>query len=519
MPNDCLRIIESKAKVRHSRNAMSRVSMNAPPSTSSPSNSFKLQQIAATLEDKMEIRMSRLEKSINEMKALVVTTPATVKAVEEMCVTCGANHNFNNCPLIRRGHKFPVFHDNLHQCQQTAAVGNFVQGNSGYRPPSVANQMRPPGFTQPNAQNNNRNQGNQVHQGANNNSGLNHQAPAYQALVQQAPVTNLKFEAYTKANDANMNILQMKLDNFQRNQNNFQRSYNDSQKKQDDFQNMMLSFMQNYHNKNALSLGSLPSNTIPNPRNEAKAITTRIGVSYDGPPIPLQVVEKEPEVTKDTVLPSTEEIQPPLVQEQNKDKEPIDEPFVAKMTKTNLPYPSRLAKEKLHEKDDILASKFMDIFRDLHFELSFVDALIHMPKFAPMFKKLLNNKDKLIELTKTPLNENCSAVVLKKLLEKLGDPGRFLIPCDFLEFDDCLALADLGASINLMPLSIWKKLRLPGLNDTKMVLELADRTISKPTGVAKNVFVKVGRFYFPADFVVLDFIADPRVPLILGRPF
>nr|GFB70222.1 reverse transcriptase domain-containing protein [Tanacetum cinerariifolium] len=100
-----------------------------------------------------------------------------------------------------------------------------------------------------------------------------------------------------------------------------------------------------------------------------------------------------------------------------------------------------------------------------------------------------------------------------------GDPGRFLIPCDFLEFNNCLALADLGASINQMSLSIWKKLILPTLNDTKMVLELADRTISKPTGVAENVFVKVGKFYFPADFVVLDFVADPRVPLILGRPF
>nr|GEY23210.1 reverse transcriptase domain-containing protein [Tanacetum cinerariifolium] len=142
-----------------------------------------------------------------------------------------------------------------------------------------------------------------------------------------------------------------------------------------------------------------------------------------------------------------------------------------------------------------------------------------MPKFTPMFKKLLNNKDKLIELTKTPLNENCSAVVLKKLPEKLGDPGRFLIPCDFTGLDNCLALADLGASINLMPFSIWKKLRLPTLNDIKMVLELADRTISKPTGVAENVFVKVGKFYFPADFVILDFVADPRVPLILGRPF
>nr|GEZ48950.1 DNA-directed DNA polymerase [Tanacetum cinerariifolium] len=142
-----------------------------------------------------------------------------------------------------------------------------------------------------------------------------------------------------------------------------------------------------------------------------------------------------------------------------------------------------------------------------------------MPKFAPMFKKLLNNKDKLIELTKTPLNENCLAVVLKKLQEKLGDPGHFLTPCDFTGLDNYLALADLGAGINLMPLSIWKKLRLPTLNDTKMVLEFADRTISKPTGVAENVFVKVGKFYFPVDFVILDFVVDPRVPLILGRPF
>nr|GFC43254.1 reverse transcriptase domain-containing protein [Tanacetum cinerariifolium] len=104
-----------------------------------------------------------------------------------------------------------------------------------------------------------------------------------------------------------------------------------------------------------------------------------------------------------------------------------------------------------------------------------------------------------------------------KLPEKLGDPGRFLIPCDFTGLDNCLA--DLGASINLMSLSIWKKLRLPTLNDTKMVLELADRTISKPTGVADNVFIKVGKFYFLADFVILDFVADPRVPLIMGRPF
>ncbi|GJU89858.1 hypothetical protein Tco_1302281 [Tanacetum coccineum] len=282
-------------------------------------------------------------------------------------------------------------------------------------------------------------------------------------------VSKTDFESYAKANDANMNNLQMKLDNFQRNQNDFQRVYNDSQKKQDDFQKMMLSFMQSYHTNQPSSSSSLPSNTIPNPRNEAKAIMTRSGVSYDGPPIPPPVVEKESEATKDTELPSTEDIQPPpFVQEPTKDKEPIEEPsFVANKAKPSLPYPSRLNKQKICEKDDILASKFMEIFRNLHFELSFADALIHMPKFALMFKKMLNNKDKLIELTKTPLNENCSTFVLKKLPEKLGDPGRFLILCDFLEFDSYLALADLGASINFIPLSIWKKLQLSGLTETR----------------------------------------------------
>ncbi|GJZ15750.1 reverse transcriptase domain-containing protein [Tanacetum coccineum] len=284
--------------------------------------------------------------------------------------------------------------------------------------------MNAPGFNQSNVQNNqNRYQGNNFNSNQNrggnfnknrqNNQGAVYQAPPYQPPTNQPlpPISQIQcvsktdFKSYAKANDANMNNMQMKLDNFQRNQNDFQRVYNDSQKKQDDFQKMMLSFMQSYHTNQALSSSSLPSNTIPNPRHEAKAITTSSDVTYNGSPIPPPVVEK------------------------------------------------------------------------------------------------------------------VSAVVLKKLPEKLGDPCRFLIPCDFSEFDNYLALADLGASINLMPLSIWKKLGFSGLTETKMVLELADRTISKPTSVAENVFIKIGKFYFPANFVVLDFIADPQVPLILGRPF
>nr|GFA84478.1 reverse transcriptase domain-containing protein [Tanacetum cinerariifolium] len=190
----------------------------------------------------------------------------------------------------------------------------------------------------------------------------------------------------------------------------------------------------------------------------AKAITTRSDMSYKEPPIPPSGVnqQKPVEVTKDTEPQNSDDIHPSTVQAEVPKDKPADEPVVViPKAKPNLPYPSRLQKEKNREKDDILAAKFMEIFRDLHFELSFADALIHMPKFAPMFKKLLNNKDKLMEL--------------------------------------------------------------PTLNDTKMVLELADRTISKPTGVAENVFVKVDATCEEYSQVVLGFTDD--VSTKVSSPF
>nr|GEV58820.1 reverse transcriptase domain-containing protein [Tanacetum cinerariifolium] len=138
------------------------------------------------------------------------------------------------------------------------------------------------------------------------------------------------------------------------------------------------------------------------------------------------------------------------------------------------------------------------------------------PGFAP---SLLTNKDNLFEFEKIPLNENYSTMLLKKLPKKLGDPGKFLITCELWRMDVCHALADLGASINIMLLSIWKKLSLPKLTPTRMTLELADRSITRPKGVAEDVFVKERKFHFSTDFVVVDFVADPRVPLILGRSF
>nr|GEW70080.1 reverse transcriptase domain-containing protein [Tanacetum cinerariifolium] len=241
------------------------------------------------------------------------------------------------------------------------------------------------------------------------------------------------------------------------------------------------------------------------------------------------------EVTKDTEQPtnngSTKDVQPRVVQSKSPilTSEPVNSPIIEPVTspvsalrpnlRPSIPYLSKMQDQKLRDKANDQRKKFFQIFKDLNFNISFDDALILMPKFGPSVKSLLTNKDKLCELARTPLNEHCSTVPLKKLPEKLGDPGKFMIPCDFSRKAECLALADLGASINLMPLSMWNKLSLPDLTPTCMTLELADRSISCPVGVAEDVYVKVGSFHFSADFVVVDFDVDPRVPLVLGRSF
>nr|GEW57955.1 reverse transcriptase domain-containing protein [Tanacetum cinerariifolium] len=266
------------------------------------------------------------------------------------------------------------------------------------------------------------------------------------------------------------------------------------------------------HTQNVYVAGAYQGNIITNPNEDLKGITTRSGTAYQGPMIPTtssslpSVVERETEVTKDTMHPTnngrTEDVQPPVVQTESLilNSEPVINPVIEPVAspvsapkpnqRPSIPYPSRLHDQKLRDKANDQREKIFQIFKDLNFNISFDDALILMPKFGPSIKSLLTNKDKLCELTRTPLNEHCSAVLLKKFPEKLGDPDKFLIPCDFPRMAKCLALADLDASINLMPLSVWNKLSLPDLPPTCMALELVDH-----------------------------FDADPRVPLILGRSF
>nr|GEY34709.1 reverse transcriptase domain-containing protein [Tanacetum cinerariifolium] len=437
--------------------------------------------------------------------------PATMKAVEESCVTCGGAHSYCNCPATNGN----VYRDNIQELVSQAFEVNYNQGNTSYRPPMMSNQIRPLGFSLvPNNQNvqlNQRNNQKRFNQNQNRGNNFNQgpiyqpsifQPPAYQAPAYQAPAPQAQgvlkedFSAYVKANDAVMRNMQTQGQNMQNQLTNLT--------------DLLTKFV-NTNNAYTSSSGTLPSNTIANLRSDLKAITTRSGVSYDGPQIPPppsflpKVVENKPEETKDTVHPTNNG--------STKDVQPQPNP------KSSIPYPSRRNDERNREKANNQIEKFYQIFKDMSFEISFTDALILMPKFASTIKALIGNKEKLSEMARTPLNERSSAVLLKKLPKKLGDPVKFLIPCDFPKMAECLALADLGASINLMPWSVWKRLSLPDLTPTCMTIELVDRSISRPIGVGEDVYVKVGSFYFPADFLVVDFDADPRVPLNLGRSF
>nr|GFA76911.1 reverse transcriptase domain-containing protein [Tanacetum cinerariifolium] len=357
-------------------------------------------------------------------------TPALVKVVEPNYVTCGANYN---------------------------------QGNTGFQPQIVANQIRPPGFPPVQNNQNNFNRGNNFNQnrGGNfNQSNFNqsqlhrphvHQPPAYQALAYQAPipqtqsVSQTDFERYVKANDAVLRNIQSQGQSTQNQCQNIQNQYQTVQNHLANLTDMMSKFI----SSNIAS--SSGSGTLPAP------------------------------------------VQPLVAQSETPVSEPVVAPVSAPMPnlKPSIPYPSRRDNERRCNQANEQIEKFYEIFKDMSFEISFTNALILMPKFASTLIALIGNKEKLSEMARTPMNEHCSAIILNKLLKKLRDPDKFLIPCEFSGMDECLALADLGARINLMPFFVWRELLLLELTPTCMTLELADRSVSKPIGIAKDVKVKV----------------------------
>nr|GEV86876.1 reverse transcriptase domain-containing protein [Tanacetum cinerariifolium] len=453
-----LTIIENKSKVCNSQSNPIASQVKAC-DTNSNSEIAKLTHAVNQQTSAMTTAMTAMLKQFQ-----ATPPPAPIKAVEEICVTCGGAHPYHQC-LAAGGNTFPEFKDNIQGYLLAAAV-NYNQGNPGYRPQGVANQMRPP--------------------------------------VMQTQIDMVKNELRNEMKTS----IQTSL-SYQTNE----------------IKNMMASLLQ-MNTASTSGSRSLMSNTIANPKGDLKAITTRSGLVTDGPTVPTPLKSITPEVderveetyTDPDLAEYTIKVPPLPVQ---KYKPPSQREFVVHKRDplhSNIPYPSRMLKQKQQEKDEVQIQNFWQMFKQLHINIALAYVLVLMPKYQKMLKALLSNKEKLQELANTPLNEKCSAVILKKLPEKLGDPGKFLIPYGFCELK-CKALADLGASINLMPMSVWKELGLPELIPTRMTLKLVNRAICTPAGIARDVFVLVGKFTFPADFAIVDYEIDPRVPLILGRPF
>nr|GEX13770.1 reverse transcriptase domain-containing protein [Tanacetum cinerariifolium] len=335
IPRECSKIIESKSKVCQSR--AKAVVAKVSTSSSTPAISFKV----AKLKDM--VRALLLDKKNQSSAPAPSPTPAPVKVVEPNCVTCGGTHSYQNCPATSEN----VYRDNIQEYVSQAATTNCNQGNNGFRPQMVANQIRPLGF------------------------------PPHQ-----------------------------------NNQNNFNRGNN--------------------FNQNRGGSGTLPSDTITNPKEELKGITTRSGVAYQGPQLPL------------LVQPETQTL--------------ISEPVVAPVSdpmpnlKSSIPYPLRRDNERRRDQANEQIEKFYEIFKDMSFEIRFMDALILMPKFASTLKALIGNKEKLSEMARTPMK----SIVWRGYPTPHDDPivsttSPTLTPIgdsDFLLFEEADAFLGLEDDLN-----------------------------------------------------------------------
>ncbi|XP_021971612.1 uncharacterized protein LOC110866771 [Helianthus annuus] len=273
------------------------------------------------------------------------------------------------------------------------------------------------------------------------------------------------------------------------------------------------------------SSGQFSGTTHPT-NNSVKAITTRSGKSLGEVVRENVELESDGEVDEEIEMEapgkvqhrldpaSTTHTEEPQV-ERRVEKQPVRVRPPPVFDPSRLPFPGRFKQQQYAREYE----KFLEMFTQLKVNLPFIEALRSMPKYAKFLKDFLKRKDRLGECSNTPLNGDCSAVILNKLPKKLTDPGIFTIPCLFGGDVKNHALADLGASINLMPYSFYKKLGLGDLKPTRMTLSLADKTVKYSRGIVENLLVKVDQFVFPADFVVLDMEADENVSLILERLF
>ncbi|XP_022864646.1 uncharacterized protein LOC111384579 [Olea europaea var. sylvestris] len=247
--------------------------------------------------------------------------------------------------------------------------------------------------------------------------------------------------------------------------------------------------------------GNLPSTTEVNPKEQCEAITLRNGKELEAP-ITSEKFEKEDQEMQ---------LHTPTLSEEISNNQPIPPQDLA----PKVPFPQRLKKNKL----DKQFSKFLDVFKKLHINIPFAEALEQMPSYVKFMKDILSNKRRLEEYETVALTEERSAILQKKLPPKFKDPRSFTIPCSIINSMFERVLCDLGASINLMPLSIFRKLGLGEARPTTVSLQLVDHSIKHPRGITEDVLVKVDKFILPADFLILDMEEDRKIPIILGRPF
>ncbi|XP_022894041.1 uncharacterized protein LOC111408526 [Olea europaea var. sylvestris] len=244
------------------------------------------------------------------------------------------------------------------------------------------------------------------------------------------------------------------------------------------------------------TLGNLPSNTKINSEEHAKAIRTRSGKQLSG------IHVKRSSINQETKSPAIEE---PIEHDEQIEESTPAEKLGKTQGKTTvnpheppIPFPQRLKKQKLEQQ----YKKFLE-----------------MPSYAKSLKDILSNKHKLWDHETVMLIEECSTRIQKKLLPKLKDPGSFIVPCTIGEIYFDKVLCDLGASINLMSLSVFRKLGLRKAKVTTVTLQLADRSLTHPRGIIEDMLIKVEKFIFPTNFLMLDMEEDKDIQLILGRLF
>ncbi|GJZ18965.1 reverse transcriptase domain-containing protein [Tanacetum coccineum] len=248
-------------------------------------------------------------------------------------------------------------------------------------------------------------------------------------------------------------------------------------------------------------------------RNEqVNDVFTWSGKSYD-PPINPNDQQNNSETR--IIFDADDEDEEPTPQPKPKDPKPVKENPIPKPYKPKIPYPQHLKKEKMEAQ----YGKFLDMIRVVRINVPLVDVLVGIPNYGKFLKKLVSNKHKLEQISAVFLSDESSALIQNKVPPKLGDPKSFLIPCNFNKAFPCDALADFGASINLMPYTLYPKLSLETLKPTKICVRLAKKSFQYPIRIAENMLVEVGKFTFPVDFVILEMEEDSKVPLILGRPF